>query len=191
MNLLMTSSSSSSASWAWSTATSSGSDRTTPFRARYSSDKTSPRTWKSRRRVGKHLVSGWTVLLYNWKQEKEKKKLWKIIPYTYTVYVSWGRWSLDLLPHSRRTLLWAVSCFSLTLRGHQALWLMVYLDEPSHYSLQQLYRETTVSHTRRTSIKLHPGKLNRRRWQTWLCTRVQCQGAGQGQHRLSLVKPVL
>lgn len=172
MNLLMTSSSSSRASWAWSTATSSGSDRTTPFRARYSSDKTSPRTWKSRRRVGKHLVSRCTVLLYNWMREKEQTREEKIMS---TVYASWGRWSLDLLPHSRRVLLWAVSCFSLTLRGHQALWLMVYLDEPSHYSLQQLYRVTTVSHTRRTSIKLHPGKLNSRRWQTWLCTRANAK----------------
>lgn len=46
MNLLMTSSSSSRASWAWSLATSSGSDRTTHFRARYSSSKTSASTWE-------------------------------------------------------------------------------------------------------------------------------------------------
>lgn len=159
MNLLMTSSSSSRASWAWSTVTSSGSDRTTHFRARYSSNKTSPRTWKSRRGSRKHLVSRCTVLLYN-----EEEKIMS------TVYVSWGRWSLDLLPHSRRALLSAISSFILTLRGYQALWLMVYLDEPSNYSLQQLYRITTILHNRRTSAKLHPGKLNRRRWQTWLCT---------------------
>lgn len=50
MDLFIMSSSSSRASWAWSTATSSGSERTTHFKARYRSNKTSLRTWRSHRK---------------------------------------------------------------------------------------------------------------------------------------------
>lgn len=38
---------------------------------------------------------------------------------------------------------------------------MVYLDKTSHYSLQQLYQVTSISHTRRTNVRLRPGKPNR------------------------------
>lgn len=83
MRLLITSSSSSRASWAWSTATSSESDRSTHFRARYRSNKTSLRTWWTRREVME-------VTLVKWRWSRLHNEM--ILTWPFTLHTSVTTW---------------------------------------------------------------------------------------------------